>query len=101
MNRMLTLAAVVLALTAWLAADVADAKRLGGGRSFGATEGDGLDGALGVALGVLGAGVIWRWAPNVRPPPRRFASAMSAASQALKPSMMAAMVRIRFMVPPG
>ena len=29
MNRMLTLAAVVLALTAWLAADVADAKRLG------------------------------------------------------------------------
>src|SRR6187402_2350993 len=36
MNRMLTLAAVVLALTAWLAADVADAKRLGGGRSFGA-----------------------------------------------------------------
>jgi predicted lipid-binding transport protein (Tim44 family) len=36
MNRILTLAAVMLALTAWMAADVADARRLGGGRSFGA-----------------------------------------------------------------
>jgi predicted lipid-binding transport protein (Tim44 family) len=36
MNRMLTIAAVMLAATTWLAADVADAKRLGGGRSFGA-----------------------------------------------------------------
>ena len=36
MNRTLTLAAVVLALCAWMAADVADAKRLGGGRSLGA-----------------------------------------------------------------
>ncbi len=36
MNRTLTLAAVVLALTAWMAADVADAKRLGGGRNLGA-----------------------------------------------------------------
>jgi predicted lipid-binding transport protein (Tim44 family) len=36
MNRTLTIAAVVLALTAWLAADIADARRLGGGRSFGA-----------------------------------------------------------------
>lgn len=36
MNRIVTIAAVMLALTAWLAADVADAKRLGGGRSFGA-----------------------------------------------------------------
>ncbi|MFO1304174.1 MAG: Tim44-like domain-containing protein [Burkholderiales bacterium] len=36
MNRTLTLAALVLALTAWMAADVADAKRLGGGRSLGA-----------------------------------------------------------------
>ena len=35
MNRMLTIAAVMLALTAWLAADVADARRLGGGRSLG------------------------------------------------------------------
>jgi len=35
MNRMLTIAAVMLAATTWLAADVADAKRLGGGRSFG------------------------------------------------------------------
>ena len=35
MNRMLTIAAVMLALTTWLAADVADARRLGGGRSFG------------------------------------------------------------------
>jgi predicted lipid-binding transport protein (Tim44 family) len=33
---MLTIAAVMLAATTWLAADVADAKRLGGGRSFGA-----------------------------------------------------------------
>ena len=36
MNRMLTIAAVMLALTTWLAADVADAKRMGGGRSLGA-----------------------------------------------------------------
>jgi predicted lipid-binding transport protein (Tim44 family) len=36
MNRIVTIAAVLLALTTWLAADVADAKRLGGGRSFGA-----------------------------------------------------------------
>ena len=36
MNRMLTIAAVMLALAAWMAADVADARRLGGGRSFGA-----------------------------------------------------------------
>lgn len=36
MNRFVTIAAVMLALTAWLAADVADAKRLGGGRSLGA-----------------------------------------------------------------
>jgi predicted lipid-binding transport protein (Tim44 family) len=36
MHRTLTIAAIVLATTAWLAADVADARRLGGGRSFGA-----------------------------------------------------------------
>src|SRR5689334_2677665 len=36
MNRMLAIAAIMLGLTAWLAADVADARRLGGGRSFGA-----------------------------------------------------------------
>jgi predicted lipid-binding transport protein (Tim44 family) len=36
MNRMLTIAAVMLAATTWLAADIADARRLGGGRSFGA-----------------------------------------------------------------
>jgi len=36
MNRMLTIAAVMVALTTWLAADVADARRMGGGRSLGA-----------------------------------------------------------------
>ena len=36
MNRMLTIAAVMLAATTWLAADIADPRRLGGGRSFGA-----------------------------------------------------------------
>jgi predicted lipid-binding transport protein (Tim44 family) len=36
MNRVLTIAAVMLASAAWLAADVADAKRLGSGRSIGA-----------------------------------------------------------------
>ena len=35
MNRLAALAAMALALTAWAASDVADAKRLGGGRSFG------------------------------------------------------------------
>ena len=36
MNRIFTIAAVMIALTTWLAADVADARRMGGGRSFGA-----------------------------------------------------------------
>src|SRR5215218_7802336 len=36
MNRMLTIAAVVATLATTFAADVADAKRMGGGRSFGA-----------------------------------------------------------------
>jgi predicted lipid-binding transport protein (Tim44 family) len=36
MNRTLTIAAILVATTAWLAADIADARRLGGGRSFGA-----------------------------------------------------------------
>jgi predicted lipid-binding transport protein (Tim44 family) len=35
MNRLAALAAIALALTAWTASDVADAKRLGGSRSFG------------------------------------------------------------------
>src|SRR4029453_15385071 len=42
----------------------------------------GLFGVLGVALGVLGAGVIWRCEPQLRPPPRRLAAATSAASPA-------------------
>ena len=36
MKRMLTIAAVMLAATTWLAADIADARRMGGGRSLGA-----------------------------------------------------------------
>ena len=36
MNRILTIAAVTLALSAWLGADIAEAKRMGGGRSVGA-----------------------------------------------------------------
>jgi predicted lipid-binding transport protein (Tim44 family) len=35
MRRLLTVMAVVLAVGAWMSADVADARRLGGGRSFG------------------------------------------------------------------
>lgn len=35
MNRLFALAAMALALTAWTTSDVADAKRLGGSRSFG------------------------------------------------------------------
>ena len=36
MNRFLAMAAVVLATTAWMGADLAEAKRMGGGRSIGA-----------------------------------------------------------------
>jgi predicted lipid-binding transport protein (Tim44 family) len=36
MNRFLAMAAVVLATTAWVGADLAEAKRMGGGRSIGA-----------------------------------------------------------------
>jgi predicted lipid-binding transport protein (Tim44 family) len=36
MNRILTITAIVLGFSAWLAADIAEAKRLGGGRTFGA-----------------------------------------------------------------
>jgi predicted lipid-binding transport protein (Tim44 family) len=35
MNRLLAIAAMLVAMTAWMAADVAEAKRLGGGRSIG------------------------------------------------------------------
>ena len=36
MNKTFVIAAVLVATTAWLAADLADARRMGGGRSFGA-----------------------------------------------------------------
>jgi len=51
-----------------------------------------------LALGVAGVGVAERCAPTLRPPPKRFASASSAATSAVAAMTVSVTVSSRFMV---
>ena len=52
----------------------------------------------GETLGALaGGGVAWRWAPRLRPPPNRLASAVSVATMAVAAITASASIRYRFM----